>query len=67
MPLDRSVSTSALTRTVADEVAAYLQVVDNMTAIRWFLDADLDLGTVLDGAAHHLRLAIGVAEKARLT
>jgi hypothetical protein len=68
VPLDRSVPTSDLTRTIADEAAAYLEIADHVAAIKWFLEAsELDLGTTLDQAARHMRLAIGAAEKARLT
>lgn len=62
MPLNRSVSTSDLTRTVADEVAAYLEIVDSLDAIVWFVDANqantVDLATAVCEIAWHARAAV---------
>jgi hypothetical protein len=56
---------------IAAEVEAYLVIRDELETVRWLIHQRhigvLDLGTVLDHAARHLRLAIELAEKAKLT
>lgn len=52
---------------LALEVECYLEIVDHFAAIKWFLEAgELDLGTTLDYAARHLRLAIAACDRGRL-
>lgn len=67
MAMVPNTSSSDLTRTLADEVAAYLEIKDHLAAITWFLEgSELDLGTTLTEAARHLRLAIAACERERL-